>query len=78
MLGKSESKVATPSNGARPNNSHLKNVVIICDPQIVFSSISELIFDIYDPRNNILCTSQKHIMTILFERDAFHLKRSSP
>ena len=33
-----------------PNNSRLKNVVI-CDPQIVFSSISELIFDIYDPRN---------------------------
>ena len=33
-----------------PQHIHLKNVVI-CDPQVVFSSISELIFDIYDPRN---------------------------
>ena len=31
-----------------PNNPHLKDVVI-CDPKIVFSSLSELIFDIYDP-----------------------------
>ena len=31
-----------------PNHPHLKDVVI-CDPQIVFSSVSELIFDIYDP-----------------------------
>ena len=31
-----------------PNHEHLKNVVI-CDPQIVFSSVSELIFNIYDP-----------------------------
>ena len=31
-----------------PNHPHLKNVVI-CDPQVVFSSVSELIFDIYNP-----------------------------
>ena len=31
-----------------PNHERLKNVVI-CDPQIVFSSVSELIFNIYDP-----------------------------
>ena len=31
-----------------PNHPNLKDVVI-CDPQIVFSSVSELIFDIYDP-----------------------------
>ena len=31
-----------------PNHPHLKDVVI-CDPQVVFSSVSELIFDIYDP-----------------------------
>ena len=40
-----------------PNNSHLENVVI-CDPQIVFSSISELIFDIYDPKNLYVTEAQ--------------------
>ena len=40
-----------------PNNDHLKNVVI-CDPQVVFSSISELIFDIYDPRNMYITEAQ--------------------
>ena len=34
-----------------PNHDHLKNVVI-CDPQIVFSSVSELLFNIYDPSKN--------------------------
>ena len=32
-----------------PKNPYLKNIVI-CDPQVVFYSISELIFNIYDPR----------------------------
>ena len=40
-----------------PNNDHLKNLVI-CDPQIVFTSISELIFDIYDPRNMYITEAQ--------------------
>ena len=40
-----------------PRNKDLKNVVI-CDPQVVFSSISELIFDIYDPRNMYITEAQ--------------------
>ena len=40
-----------------PKNKDLKNVVI-CDPQVVFSSISELIFDIYDPRNMYITEAQ--------------------
>ena len=40
-----------------PENNHLKNVVI-CDPQIVFTSISELIFDIYDPKKMHITESQ--------------------
>ena len=40
-----------------PKNKDLKNVVI-CDPQVVFSSISELIFDIYDPRNMCIIEAQ--------------------
>ena len=40
-----------------PKNEDLKNVVI-CDPQVVFSSISELIFDIYDPRNMYITEAQ--------------------
>ena len=40
-----------------PKNNHLKNIVI-CDPQVVFSSISELIFDIYDPRNMYITEAQ--------------------
>ena len=40
-----------------PNNDHLNNVVI-CNPQVVFSSISELIFDTYDPRNMYITEAQ--------------------
>ena len=40
-----------------PKNDDLKDVVI-CDPQVVFSSISELIFDIYDPRNMYITEAQ--------------------
>ena len=32
-----------------PNHEHLKNIVI-CDPQIVFLSVSELIFNVYDQK----------------------------
>ena len=41
-----------------PQHSHLKDVVI-CDPQVVFSSISELIFNIYDP-NKFHVTVAQH------------------
>ena len=40
-----------------PKNDHLKNVVI-CDPQVIFSSISELIFDIYDPSKMYITEAQ--------------------
>ena len=40
-----------------PKNNYLKNVVI-CDPQVVFSSISELIFDIYDPSKMYITEAQ--------------------
>ena len=40
-----------------PNNSNLKNVVI-CDPQVVFSSISELVFNVYDPKNMYITEAQ--------------------
>ena len=40
-----------------PNNSYLKNTVI-CDPQAVFSSISELIFSVYNPRNMYVTEAQ--------------------
>ena len=40
-----------------PENNYLKNVVI-CDPQVVFSSISELIFDIYDPSKMYITEAQ--------------------
>ena len=40
-----------------PKNTHLKNIVI-CDPQVVFSSISEIIFDIYDPRKMYITEAQ--------------------
>ena len=40
-----------------PKNKDLKNVVI-CDPQVVFSSVNELIFDIYDPRNMYITEAQ--------------------
>ena len=40
-----------------PKNTHLKNIVI-CDPQVVFSSISEIIFDIYDPRKMYIIEAQ--------------------
>ena len=40
-----------------PTNKCLKNVVI-CDPQVVFSSISELIFEVYDPRKMYITEAQ--------------------
>ena len=40
-----------------PRNNHL-NHVVICDPQVIFSSISELIFDVYDPRNMYVTEAQ--------------------
>ena len=40
-----------------PKNKDLKNVVI-CDPQVVFTSISELIFNIYDPKNMYITEAQ--------------------
>ena len=43
-----------------PKNAHLKNVVI-CDPQVVFSSISELIFGIYDPTELCITETQHDI-----------------
>ena len=36
-----------------PGNEFLKNIVI-CDPQAVFSSISELIFNVYDPEKRTI------------------------
>ena len=36
-----------------PDNQFLKNIVI-CDPQAVFSSISELIFNVYDPQKRTI------------------------
>ena len=36
-----------------PGNKHLKNIVI-CDPQAVFSSISEIIFNVYDPQKRTI------------------------
>ena len=36
-----------------PGNEHLKNIVI-CDPQAVFSSISEIIFNVYDPEKRTI------------------------
>ena len=40
-----------------PKHPALQNVVI-CDPQVVFSSISELIFDVYDPKKMYITTAQ--------------------
>ena len=40
-----------------PKNDHLKNVVI-CDPQVIFSSISKLIFDVYDPSKMYITEAQ--------------------
>ena len=36
-----------------PENEKLSSIVI-CDPQIVFSSVSELIFKVYDPKNTLI------------------------
>ena len=36
-----------------PENEKLSSIVI-CDPQIVFSSLSELIFKVYDPKNTAI------------------------
>ena len=40
-----------------PGNEHLKNIVI-CDPQAVFSSISEIIFNVYDPEKRTISDSK--------------------
>ncbi len=40
-----------------PHHEKLKKIVI-CDPQVVFSTISELIFNIYDPNENQVCEAQ--------------------
>ena len=40
-----------------PGNEKLKNVVI-CDPQIVFSSISEIIFNVYNPEKRTISDSK--------------------
>ena len=40
-----------------PNNSSLRNVVI-CDPQVVFSSISEFVFNVYDPKKMYITEAQ--------------------
>ena len=40
-----------------PDNVILKDIVI-CDPQVVFSSVSELIFNIYDPAKRTIAPSR--------------------
>ena len=40
-----------------PGNEFLKNIVI-CDPQAVFSSISEIIFNVYDPEKRTISDSK--------------------
>ena len=59
-----------------PTNNHLKNVVI-CDPQVVFSSISELIFDIYDPSKMYITEAQHDhfVQTGCFSPQEIHMKK---
>ena len=61
-----------------PQNSHLKNVVV-CDPQIVFSSISELIFEIYDPYKGYITEAQydHFVRTGCFSPQEIHHKVDS-
>ena len=40
-----------------PGNEKLKNIVI-CDPQAVFTSISEIIFNVYDPEKRTISDSK--------------------
>ena len=40
-----------------PGNEHLKNIVI-CDPQAVFFSISEIIFNVYDPEKRTIADAK--------------------
>ena len=46
-----------------PTHQHLKNYVI-CDPQVVFSKVSELIFDIYDPKNCYVDQSKRETFVL--------------
>ena len=59
-----------------PKNDHLKNVVI-CDPQVIFSTISELIFDIYDPKNMYITEAQHDhfVRTGCFSPQEINLKK---
>ena len=43
-----------------PGNEKLKNIVI-CDPQVLFSSLSKLIFEVYDSKKSLISQSKCEI-----------------
>ena len=43
-----------------PGNDKLKDIVI-CDPQVLFSSLSKLIFEVYDSKDHLIAQSKREL-----------------